>query len=180
VREIIPSQITAGLSFQARAQLADYPVGVWTLRLLLRGAVAVDVDATVDGSDHVFSVAAGVTATWTAGEYAFAVRATNGTDVVEVEAGRVRVLADLANASAGFDPRSQNRIALDAIEAVIAKRATLDQDRYRINNRELYRTPIAELLRLRKHYKVECQREEGKAAGKGRIGSVQVVMGSGR
>ena len=172
MREIIPSKITAGVSFSARVNLDDYPAGVWALALMLRGPSVIDVAATVDGNDHVFTV--DDTTEWEAGDYAYTIRATLGAKVAEVESGRVRILADLADAEAGFDGRSHARICLDAIEAVIAKRATLDQERYRINNRELYRTPIGELLKLRNTYREEVRREDLKARGGSRFGAVKV------
>ena len=47
---------------------------------------------------------------------------------------------------------------LEAIEAVIEKRASIDQERYKINNRELWRTPIPELLVMRDRYRSELRR----------------------
>ena len=67
--------------------------------------------------------------------------------------------------AAGHDARSHVQRVLDAIEAVLEKRATLDQEQYRINNRELRRTPIADLLKLRDRYRGELARM--KAASKG-------------
>src|SRR5690606_10716299 len=101
----------------------------------------------------------------------------DGANVYAVESGRVRITPDLAQAAAGFDGRSQNRIALDAIDAVLARRATLDQERYRINNRELYRTPIEDLIRLRSYYATLVAREEATRKGVSPFGrQVKVVM----
>ena len=72
---------------------------------------------------------------------------------------------DIAQLAAGHDARSHVQRVLDAIEAVLEKRATLDQERYRINNRELVRTPVADLLKLRDRYRGELARM--KAASKG-------------
>jgi hypothetical protein len=144
---------------------------------MLRGPAALDLLAAREGARHVWRVSAAETSQWIAGEYAYTIRATNDADVLEVEAGRVRILPDLARVAMGFDGRSLNRIALDNIEAVLAKRATLDQERYRINNRELYRTPIAELLRLRGHYVQQVAREDAKRRGKSLFGrQIKVVM----
>jgi hypothetical protein len=52
------------------------------------------------------------------------------------------------------------------LEAVIEGRASLDQERYRINNRELYRTPMETLIKLRNQYRAEVSRERAKASGK--------------
>jgi hypothetical protein len=67
--------------------------------------------------------------------------------------------------SGEYDGRSDNQKALDAIEAVLARRATLDQQRYTINNRELWRTPIIELIKLRSFYAAAVAREKRKNSG---------------
>ena len=115
----------------------------------MRGPIAINLAATIDGDEFVFSADASTTATWSAGDYWYSVRVTSGSAVQELESGQVTVLPDMATASSGYDGRTQAEIALAAIEAVLANRATKDQDRYRINNRELYRTSISDLLKLR-------------------------------
>lgn len=147
------------------------------MTLLMRGPQVQDLPSERDGARHVWDVAGSDTAAWQAGEYAYTIRATDGTNVHEVESGRVRITPDLAAAPAGYDGRSQNRIALDAIEAVIAQRATVDQERYRINNRELYRTPIGDLIKLRAHYVALLAREESSRTGRSLFGrQVKIVM----
>lgn len=140
------------------------------MSLHLRGPKAINLTADGDGSVHTFTSDSAATAEWTAGEYWYTLRATDGSDMVELETGNVRVLPDLVAAGEGFDGRSQAQIALDAIEAVLANRATLDQERYRINNRELYRTPIADLLKLRAFYAEQVRRENGCKTGRARFG----------
>jgi len=174
---IIPYTITAGVNFCATAWRAQFSAAEWTLVLMLRGPAVIDLTAARDGARHVWSVGAAETAAWSPGEYSYAIRAATGRDVLEVESGRVRVLPNLALVTAGFDGRTPNRVALDNIEAVLAKRATLDQERYRINNRELYRTPIGELIRLRGHYTQQVAREEAKRKGQSLFGrQIKVVM----
>lgn len=176
--EIVPKTIAAGVNFSASAWRSEYSGAEWSLILLLRGPAVIDLHADRDGARHVWDVVGTQTAEWKPGEYAYAVRASNGSDVIDIETGRLRIRPDLAAAVEGYDGRSEYRKALDAIEAVLAKRATLDQDRYRINNRELYRTSPAELIRLRAHYVELVRREEMKAKG-GRLFGRQVkfVMG---
>jgi len=178
VTEIVPKTIAAGINFSANAWRPEFSGADWSLTLLLRGPSVIDLQATRDGARHVWDVPATDTSTWKPGDYVFEVRATNGADVVIVSEGRVRVRPDLAKAGEGYDGRSEARKALDAIEAVIAKRATLDQERYRINNRELYRTPVEQLLRLRSHYVELVRREDAKANGGKLFGrQVKFVMG---
>lgn len=171
-----PKTIAAGVTFSASIELPAQAAG-WEAILYLRGPAAIDIEASVAGAVASFEVAAGDTASWTPGEYAWTIRTTNGGDVAEVARGRVTILADLAALPAGAETRSENRIALDAIKAVLAKRASLDQERYRINNRELYRTPIKDLLALKAHYQQLVNDECCGAGKRGRIGSLRVGFG---
>lgn len=177
--DIIPKIIAAGVNFSASGYRSEFSGLDWTFVLLLRGPSAITVDAARDGVRHVWDIPAATTKDWAPGEYAYSIRATNEGDVVEVESGRLRIKPDMATAGAGFDGRTENRKALDAIDAVIANRATVDQASYRINNRELVRTSIADLLKLRTHFFDQVQREEAKARGKSVWGrQVKFVAGS--
>lgn len=168
--QYLPVTITAGLKFTTRLELAAYPATEWALALHLRGPKSINLEATAEGTAHVFGVLATETAMWVAGGYWYTLRTTRDGDVVEVERGQVQVLEDLVAAGDGFDGRSKAQIALDAINAVLDKRATLDQERYRINNRELYRTPIDELLKLRSFYLRQVARQNACTTGSRRFG----------
>ncbi|BAO20603.1 hypothetical protein [Pseudomonas phage PPpW-3] len=161
-----PDKISAGLTLDRLLTFTAYPAQTWTVTVLLRGKSAYDLETTAEGNQHRLRAEAAETAAWQAGDYWYSIRATDGDDVVEIEQGPVRVLPDMAAAGDGFDGRSQAQIALEAINAVLAKRATMDQERYRINNRELYRTPIADLLMLRSRYAQEVARENAARCGK--------------
>lgn len=161
----IPTEIKAGLTFGVTVELADHPAPDWALVLLLRGPSSITIESTDLDAAHRLAATAAATANWVAGEHSYSLRATNGGDVAEIEAGTVVIVGDIAAIPAGTDTRTHVRKVLAAIEAVIEKRATLDQERYRINDRELYRTPVAELLRLRSHYRAELARENAKGKG---------------
>lgn len=168
----LPDKIGAGLTFERLVTLTAYPAPEWALSVHLRGKSAIDLQATAEGSQHRLREGADVTATWAPGDYWFTVRATRGTEVHEVEQGQLTITPDMASAGAGFDGRSHAQRCLEAIEAVLEKRSTLDQDRYRINNRELYRTPVAELMKLRDLYRAEVRREKQAASGKSIFGAI--------
>jgi len=173
VARIVSETITAGVNFGATAWRAEFSGAEWSMRILLRGPAAYGMDAERDAARHVWSVSAAETAEWIPGEYAYQVRAYAGDEAHVVEEGRTRIIADFAALPEGHDPRSENRRALDAINAVLAKRATLDQERYRINNRELYRMSVADLLRLRAHFVRLVRAEERQVKG-GRTSWLQV------
>ncbi len=157
---IFPDSFAAGLTFNVLATSLAYPASDgWTLHALLRGPSSIDITSTPEANQHRLAVAASTTATWTPGAYSYAIRATLGADVEQVEAGHITIKPDQANVAVGTETRSHARITLDNIEAVIEKRATQDQQRYSINNRELWRTPISDLLKLRGVYRTMVQQE---------------------
>lgn len=166
-----PDELGAGLTVDLLLTLTAYQAPEWAVTVLLRGPSVMDLAATAEGSQHRIHADAATTASWAPGAYWFSMRAARGAEVVEVESGQLTVKPDLSSATANFDGRTPNQIALDAIEAVIAQRATLDQERYRINNRELYRTAIPDLLKLRAHYIRLVKREQDIACGRNPFGN---------
>lgn len=137
---------------------------------MLRGPASVDVTATPEAPGYRFAVPGAQTADWLPGVYAYTIRATLGDDVHAVESGSITVLPDLASLPVGTETRTQNQRTLDAIDAVIEKRASQDQQRYVINNRELWRTPIADLLKLRALYVGLVSQDNAVARGGSRYG----------
>lgn len=159
----LPDTATAGLSFAPNdINLDKYPAPDWALVALIRGPQSIDLTATANGTLHTFAAAATTTAAWQPGEYWYTLRASNAGDIVEVHSGTITIKPDFASIADGYDGRTPNRVALDSIEAVLAKRATQDQQRYSINNRELWRTAIPDLIKLRTYYRALVRNEEGR------------------
>lgn len=167
---IIPPQISAGLTFSALASLENYLAPDWSLSLALRGPASIDLASAPEGTQHRLDATATATAAYLPGLYRYTLRAMRSGVVREVENGTVEVLADLAALPAGGDMRSHARIVLDNINAVIEKRATQDQQKYTINERELWRTPIKDLLLLRSTYQAMVRAEEATARGSNSFG----------
>lgn len=157
------------MTFERCAQLPQYPAPDWVLSLYMRGPAVINMVAQADGTGHTFTATAADTAAWVPGIYSYVIRASNGGDVRQVEATTVEVLPDLAASTTPDDLRSHARKTLEAIEAILEKRATRDQERYTIEGqngrRELWRTPIADLLKLRDAYRAEVRREDAAARG---------------
>jgi hypothetical protein len=127
----------------------------YSARLEGDGTDEIEITASESGSDYIVEVAAATSAAWTAGTYhwqAYIVR-TSDSERVTVDRGTFEVRAN--RDSATTDPRSHVKKVLDAIEAVIENRATQDQESYSINGRSLSRTPLEELLKLRRKYQHE-------------------------
>lgn len=166
----IPDSFTAGTTLAFSVALTAYPPPDWSLTLLLRGPEQRDLTSNPDGTVHAFSVSAVDSAGWAAGAYWYSLRATDGTEVHEVETGTLTVSPDLAEVGAEYDGRGHAEKVLEAIEAVIEGRASKDQDSYRINNRELRRTPISQLLKLRDVYRQEVRRARAARRGRNTLG----------
>lgn len=165
----IPGEIGAGVTFRVTVSFPVYPAPEWSVDLILRGPGQIDLASVADGENHAFHAPASATKNWVPGHYRFELRVSDGVDVVTVETGETRIAPDLASQAVGFDGRDHVRKVLDAVEAVIENRATIDQQSYQINNRSLQRTPMNELLRLRDRYKAELrrQRQGGRSGGLG-------------
>ncbi|RYH04121.1 hypothetical protein EU805_01750 [Salipiger sp. IMCC34102] len=157
----IPTSIKAGLTFALDLDLVDYPAPEWAAVVILSGPEKIELQSSPFGDLHRFAEPPAVTADWAPGLYAFTLRVLSNGDVLEIEAGQLKVSQDLASVDGALDPRSHAQRMLDAIEAVLERRATLDQESYTIGGRSLVRTPIGELKSLRESYRREVQKLSG-------------------
>jgi hypothetical protein len=153
-----------GDSLNFRTTPRDYTADQgWVLTYLLvprAGGERLEVETVADGASFLVQVPASVTAGWAVGDYSWAAIVTKAGDRYTVEAGNIQIKPNPAQATA-LDVRTQNEVALDAINAVLANRATMDQQNYAIGGRSLSRMPVADLLALRQHYVREIKRERG-------------------
>lgn len=168
-----PAQLTLGDRWLwKRTDLGvDYPPDSYALKYSLRlhtaGGTEIEITANESGADYLVEVASATTAAYTAGRYAWTAYITRSADSqrVVVGTGTVDVIANRDTATT--DPRSHARIVLDAIQAVIENRATVDQQEYSIAGRSLKRMEIGELLKFRKTYQAEVDAEVRAASGNG-------------
>lgn len=158
--EHIPRTIRAGTTLKLSFNLPAYPAPGWAASLILRGPGQIDLESEADGTLHKFNVPADETGEWSAGKYWYALRVEKDGEIIQVSDGMIHIVADLAGVSDEFDGRDHVQKVIDAIEAVIEGRASIDQESYAINNRQLKRTPIADLIKLRDRYKEELRRQE--------------------
>ncbi|MDA3922751.1 MAG: hypothetical protein PF501_19045 [Salinisphaera sp.] len=166
----IPNTITAGTTLEIPITLTAYPAPTWSLTLMMRGASQIDIRATSKDSQHVLHADPATTAAWLPGRYWYVVRVTDGVNIEQIEEGEATIAPDLATVNIEYDGRGHVRKVLDAIEAVIEGRASKDQERYRIKDRELQRTPVGELLNLRNLYRRELVRQKQAARGSELLG----------
>ncbi|MEK9724071.1 MAG: hypothetical protein VW405_11410 [Rhodospirillaceae bacterium] len=141
----------------------DYPTADYALSYTAdkqgAGSTSFSITASETGGVYVVEVASATTAGYNVGTYAWQAYITRTSDSqrVSVARGTWNVIANLSASTA--DPRSHVKKVLDAIEAVLESRATVDQMAYTIQGRSLSRTPIPDLLKMRDTYKAEYAAE---------------------
>ncbi len=149
----------------------------WLLKLYLvprftspvQAPIVLDGVAATDGVGHRFQRTAAQTSAYKAGQYGFQTNVIKASEVYTLDgtywSGEVTLFPNPADLVQGTDTRTQAAIALDAIEAVLANRATVDQQEYSIGDRMLKRMTIDELLKLRGYFKAQInQQRERKGA----------------
>lgn len=178
-----PSQITAGDTVQwTRTDLSDYlPADGWALSyVLINSAAKITISATTSGTGYAVTVSAATSAAYTAGKYKWQAYVTNsGTSQRKtVDSGEIEIKPNFSSQTT-YDSRSHVKKVLDAIDAVIENRASLDQESYEIMGRSLKRTPLNDLLKLRNEYAAKYlaeQNAENLANGKGAKNKIKVVL----
>lgn len=164
----LPDQFRAGTTFEVRQTFTAYPADAgWSIQAFVRGVSVINLTSVADGVTHVISAPATVTAAWAPGTYFWSGVLVNGAQRIDQGEGRMIVLPDLSAQVAGYDGRTHSEKTLDAIQAVIEKRASLDQLRFQIGNRSLERMSIGELFKLRDKYRQEVASERRKLKGVG-------------
>tara|TARA_R100001163_G_scaffold13877_1_gene12872 strand:- start:216 stop:845 length:630 start_codon:yes stop_codon:yes gene_type:complete len=162
-----PAKLVAGDRFTwRRDDLAnDYPVGTFALTYEFHsdvgggGSKKFTITATEADSTYYIEVGSSTTASYATGDYIWEAYITRSADSerIMVDSGRTEITTNLANTNA--DLRSHAKKVLDAIEAVMENRASMDQSSMSIAGRSLSRTPLPDLLELRDRYKAEYLKE---------------------
>jgi len=171
-----PLSFHAGDSLQWERDFEKYPASAgWTLQYVLnnqanRIVVSSGDITTGNGSDEgssdgfFISIPNTETLGWAPGNYLWLAVLTNSGlgQRFTGAAGRVQILADILDASAPVDTRSQTEIALENVKAMLAGRANDGVQEYKIGDRELRRYSMSELLKLKSYYEAEVKRERQK------------------
>jgi hypothetical protein len=151
VSDTIPTQHTAGDTFEATLSGVDYPPGSgWTAQLVLIGPARHTVSATTSGADFAVTVAATTTATWPAGDYTVRPVFTNGAERATGAATALRVLPDpTASSTDALALKSTAQRVLDDLMVAYQAHLTSGQvhvAEYTINGRAMKFRGITELL----------------------------------
>ena len=168
----IPSEIRAGDTVQWRDVAGADNLGnvidsaSWVLTYYLRTNTASEgatVVGTAYGTGWEFTIAAGTSAGFDAGQWYWQALATSGNSKVTLGSGQLTVLASLSYAGTpgAVDGRSQAQKDLDAVQAAIrAIVAGGVAKEYTIGNRNLKKYDMADLLQLEAKLKAEVKREQ--------------------
>lgn len=172
-----PQEIIAGDTLKwNRDDISDYLASDgWALSYVLINATnKITINASANGAGYSVNVAAGTTAAYTVGTYQWKAFVTKASERFKVDEGTIEVVPNFAVVST-YDSRSHAKKVLDAINAVIENRASVDQESYTIMGRSLKRTPMEDLLKLKDKYQALYNSEQNAenvrngAAGKNKI-----------
>lgn len=163
-----PAQLRAGDTWRwNRINLIDYPASAYTLTYRFKNpAGGFEIVADPDGNNYAVSVDATVTAGYVAGSYAWQAQVDGPLGRFTVSDGSMLVLPSLfaGSATSALDSRSTAKIALDAINAQLQKRATADQQEYEISvggsMRRVVRATLQQLIIAKQYYETLVADEE--------------------
>lgn len=144
--------MVAGSTVEWTITLPHTPADGYDCEFRLAGANAVTITATPTDDNESYDLRLAPTDTddFATGSYFYQIVTLKDADLFVEVAGEIRVNALVG--SAGYDGRSVAQKIVDAIDALVLNRATIDQQSYQIGNRQLARIPLAELLPMRKFY----------------------------
>jgi hypothetical protein len=157
-----PASVRAGDTLSWRKSLDEYPASdSWVLAYtLINSSAKITITAGADGADHLVSVAAAVSALYTAGRYSWIAHVSKALERHTVATGVVEVLPDLS-AQATYDNRTPARQALDDVEAALRTYGTKAwMETYTIGGRSQKFRSIDEFMAFRDRLKAEVAREE--------------------
>jgi hypothetical protein len=124
----VPDALHAGDSFLLEIAGSDYPASEWTTTIVFSNSLArYTANSSSNGNDHRFNITPTTTEDWTAGNYNWQIYFSKTGYRVTHATGRIKILADIADASAGTDIRSFPRKIADALESIVNNRATKEQ-----------------------------------------------------
>lgn len=140
----------------------DYPTASYSLSYefnLVDGSTAANFTLTATESNDEYIVETSSTTSYTAGEYNWVSYITRSSDSarIKLSEGFTEIQQNYATTTSSV--RSHAKKVLDAIEAVIENRATMDQSSMSIAGRSLSRLTIDELMTFRNQYKTEYLKE---------------------
>ena len=163
----VPDELYVGDNWLWKKDLDDYPPASYQLtysfRLLTSAATEISLGSSViteSGGEYLVEVPSATTAGYTKGDYTYQeyITKTSSSQRLVISSGILTVKSNLDADTT--DPRSHNRIVLDALEATLENRASIDQMSMSIAGRSLSRMSPSELNDWKSHYKALVLKED--------------------
>ena len=111
------------------------------------------------------------TASWTVGDYVVQSVATDGTDRWTIEKTPLTIEETPNAVAPGTDPRTTAARMVSMIEAMMAGNAGEGVKRYKINNRELERYSVSELIQMLSYWRARLASEVRKSQHRSTLGT---------
>ena len=145
---------------------ATFPAGTWTLTYTLVSPKGrIQITASADGSDHLVEVTTAISAAYLPGEYKWQAHVSDGaSERYKVGEGFLSVVADFATKTS-FDARSHVKRVLDALNAVIERRASKTQMSQAVDGIQISHMSLADQIQHRDRYAMKYQKERAAKAG---------------
>ena len=126
----------------------------------MRGVADIDITASADGDDFAVTLAASTTTNYTAGTYWWQAYVSKSGERYQVGSGTLEIKEDFSQVSGAYSKLSHARKVLAALEAMLERKATVDQQSYSIAGRSLSRMSPEELRSWRDDYRRQVRAEE--------------------
>jgi hypothetical protein len=165
----VPDSLVVGDNWLWKREdiVSDYPTGSYalsySLRLLASAATEIRLDnnnsiVTETATSYLIQVPSTTTADYAKGDYEYQEYITNGSSQrLVLNTGYVNVKPNLDADST--DPRSHARIVVDALEAMLENRASIDQSSMSIAGRSLSRMTPEEIRDWYEYYRFKVSQE---------------------
>ena len=176
-----PSDIRQGDTTKWLIHLPAYPASDgWTLTYYFLGNGVKQTQAAtvdVDGDDYDITLPAALTSALVVGEVAWQAKAAKATtkEVYTVRYGTMQVHPDLAVVGANYDPRSDARQMLDAVNDLIKTLANNPSESKTINGVAYNQKKLGDLFTLKRRLEEDVFNEENKARIKAGLGGRRTV-----
>ena len=163
----LPTSFFAGDTLLLLIGLGQYPADQsWTLTYSFDKewteppGFSFTFSSTASGANHSFTVTAVTTSQWLPGKYHGSASVSDGTQKFTVWNGLIEIKPDASQLLGNYDVRSNAKVCLDNINAVLQGKATRDVLSSTIAGQSIQRMSFAELLQAKTYYEAVVTQEK--------------------
>lgn len=161
ITEGIPKCFSRGETVEWYENRRDFlPADGWELSAVLVQSDDVQTITATDNLDgrYLVTISQADSAAFQPGIYRYQIRVSDGAKTHLLEAGIVDVSQSFASVTDGYDAREHAEKVLEAIEAVLERKATQDQSSMSVEGRQISRYSPEELWQMRRRYQWEVRK----------------------